>query len=178
MVGVAYAFREDLSRQSEILTRGYSLTLRSDVSRSNLNWNDEKKFESIATELAVFDGEMKDFETSQTYKINSLEIVYTSTEQNKLPFTTADNEIISGGSHKFDGSKLTLNIYVNEGLAPDGDVVTAFNIQVLQFLVVMSEVPKNLDESKLTTINDRSNYFYGLLERHFAEGQSYPINII
>lgn len=164
-------------REAEILSKGYSINIISEIPGKTLIWNDKAKLESVANSMQIFNKSIQDFKDNKFYKINKLDIVLTYTDGGEVPIKVP-NGVVSSTSHSFSGDLLKVSIYVNENEAPEGDVETAFNQQLLFFFANLSPVPRGEDSTKVVTMEDRLNFFLTINESNFPNNQNYPIKVL
>jgi hypothetical protein len=144
---------------------------------------DKDTIDKIVERLDIYNEGVRDLTTGEVFHVSAINITYTSEERDGLNFKTSQGEIISGGDYSIGGDILSIEVYVNDTLAPGGDIEAAFNNQVVLFLVALSTVSptRSIYGGGSSTIEERMDFYYDLLEEYFLVSGAryiYPIQVI
>jgi hypothetical protein len=164
---------------------GQTVTVTSNVQGTKTEWVNKQAFDDIVERLRIYELGIRDLSSSETVEVSDIEIIYTDVEQPLLTFVTPEGSVVSGVSYEVINRVLTMRVYSNRALAPNGDAELALNKQLIFTLVALSLTSPNRSvtsgEPTTTTIDERMEYFTDILQEYFGAYDSeipYPIKLI
>lgn len=181
-------FRSYLGQRVQLITQGksHNTILVSEVPSQNLAWENEEVYSSILERLAIQEVGVKDVLTGEIFPINDIVITLKPNPFDKYLTRTvnSNSEVISSANYEVRGKTLTLDVYFNQDLAPEGEVNIAFNHEVISALVSLSNAGSSRSVNNApntTTIQQKTELFDSILKEFFGpnvDSQPYPVKII